>query len=135
MKRIEASADQVINALLMLPSDRAVSILDSCGIGHLGSHVLIAGVDPVEVFCLSGNDAFETLSRFQNALGRGLAAIFTISYDFGWKLETALATRRSTDREPDIHLALYDSLLVHDYDHRETFVTGKRSRFEVIDFE
>src|SRR5687768_2762512 len=116
MKRIRALADQIINALLALPSERRVSILDSCGVGHLGSHLLIAGVDPVEVLRLSGNVGSETLSQFQDALGRGIVAIFTISYSFGKKLEKTLATRYSNSMEPDIYLALYDALLVHDYD-------------------
>jgi para-aminobenzoate synthetase component I len=135
MKRIKASADQVINSLLLLPSERGVSILDSCGVGHLGSHLLIAGADPVDVICLSADDASETLSKFQKALGRGRAAIFSISYDLGKKLEKVGPLRRDEHVEPDIYVALYDALLAHDYDSRMTFVTGEEYRFEELDFE
>jgi para-aminobenzoate synthetase component I len=135
MKRIKASADQVINTLLLLPSGRGVSILDSCGVGHLGSHLLIAGVEPVEVLRLSGDDASETFSLFQQALGGGLAAIFTVSYDLGKKLEKVGAPHSAEDDEPDIYVALYDTLLVHDYDSLTTFVTGEKYRFEELDFE
>src|SRR3982750_1525952 len=102
MKRVEISAEQIVGALLALPGERRVSILDSCGVGHLGSHLLIAGVDPVEVIRFDG-DAVRSLSEFQEVLGRGCAAIFTLSYNFGRMLQGVTSTHENELNEPDIY--------------------------------
>ena len=130
MKRIDISAHRLINALLARSGAGGVSILDSCGVGHLGSHLLIAGTDPVEVFQISNNDPQKSLSEFQALLERGLAAVFTISYDFGRKLESSSSGIRNGSAEPDIYVCLYDALVVHDYDSDETFLTGNAEGFD-----
>ena len=120
MRTLDISADRLVASLV----DRdGATILDSCGVGHLGSHLLIAGVDPVERIALCGPRSVETLRSLQQHLERGFAAIFTISYDFGLKLQD-LRSRHVTDDEQDIYLALFDSLLVHDYDNQQTYLCG-----------
>ena len=132
MKRIYISADRLINELLAR-SARGVSILDSCGVGHLGSHLLIAGIDPADVFQISNNDPQKSLSEFQALLDRGLAAVYTISYDFGRKLETSVSSIPKEPAGPDIYVCLYDALVVHDYDANVTFLTGNAEGFDVGD--
>lgn len=102
-----------------------VAILDSCGTGHLGSHLLIAGVRPVKTMRLSDKDARTSLLRFDEELANGNAAIFTISYDLGRKIHGLDA---SINDEPDIFVSLFDCLIVHDYATGKTSVSGLRDR-------
>jgi para-aminobenzoate synthetase component 1 len=134
VQEIEISADALVARLLALSAGRRVCILDSCGVGHLGSHLLIAGIDPVETLEISKGDPEETLRIFEKKLGGGLAGIFTISYDFGLKLEKIKPRVEEVVPvpEPDIYLALFDALVVHDYDSGKTFLTGNEERFESI---
>jgi len=132
MKCLDISADRLINELLAR-SGRGVSILDSCGVGHLGSHLMIAGIDPVDVMQISNDDPQKSLSEFQAALECGLAAVFTISYDFGRTFGLSVSSFRGGSAEPDIYVALYDALIVHDYDSKETFLTGNAERFDVAE--
>jgi para-aminobenzoate synthetase component I len=115
----------IVAAVLSLPADRQAAILDSCGSGHLGSHLMIAGIDPIEVIEINGVD--EALVRLVDALSdAALAAVFTISYDFGLPLIGLRSRHRST--EPGIYIALYDSLLIHDYLTGETRITGEPAK-------
>lgn len=131
MLQINLSADELVGALLDLSKDESVFILDSCGIGHLGSHLLIAGLRPVDVIQLSGVDKDATLSQIDDALGRGLAAIFTVSYEFGVRLQPSRSNPRPSD-EPDVFLVLFDTLILHDYDSGKTYITGDESRSSEI---
>lgn len=137
VREIEISADHLVGRLLALRADRRVSILDSCGVGHLGSHLLIAGIDPVESLEVSKEKPDETLKIFEEKLSGGLAGVFTISYDLGLKLENIKprAKERPATCEPDIYLALFDALVVHDYDSGKTFITGNEARFDDIENE
>ncbi|MEP6705773.1 MAG: hypothetical protein ABJB34_13285, partial [Acidobacteriota bacterium] len=122
---IKFSADELVLALLRVSESEPVYILDSCGVGHLGSHLLIAGLRPVEVFEVTSDDSDETLALLDENLTKGLAAIFTLSYDLGMKLPPFVTTTQHADlAEPDLFLALFDSLLVHDYDSGRTFFVG-----------
>lgn len=131
MQTLDISADDLCEHLLSVSRDRRVSILDSCGVGHLGSHLMIAGVEPVDVFCLNGN-ADRSLSQLAKVLSHGSAVIFSLSYSLGRKLQ--LRDERADERiddEPDIYAAAYDQLLIHDYNTGQTFVTGpKREHFK-----
>ncbi|MFL6468257.1 MAG: aminodeoxychorismate synthase component I [Pyrinomonadaceae bacterium] len=131
MKRLDITADRLVSALLTSVDHRQVSILDSCGVGHLGSHLMIAGINPVETIRLGSEDPSGMLDQFQSALNRGFAAVFTISYDFGGK-PTAINSKPEKGSEPDVYLALYDSLIVHDYQKEETFLTGNIDSFDEI---
>jgi para-aminobenzoate synthetase component 1 len=121
MREIHVPADKLVTSLVRVPN---VAILDSCGVGHLGSRFMIGGIDPLETLRLDSDDVTESLDRLRTELDRGFAAIFTISYDFGARLQ-GIATRHSKEsNEPDIYLALFDSLIVHDYQSGRTFMTG-----------
>jgi anthranilate/para-aminobenzoate synthase component I len=122
---IKLSADELVARLLRFSESEPVYFLDSCGIGHLGSHLLIAGVRPVEILELTNADPEDTLRTLDDKLSQNHAAVFTLSYDFGTRLSPASVTTRvpSLD-EPDICLALFDALIVHDYDSGRTSIVG-----------
>lgn len=136
MREINFSADELVSVLLGLENEHKLCLLDSCGVSHLGSHLLIAGIDPVEVLEINQPSADETLAFLDKKLRRkDLSAMMTISYDFGLKLNK-LQPRPKEFRlteEPDIFLALFDVLIVHDYDLRKTFLIGNLNKFDEIE--
>ena len=130
------SADQLIASLLALSKKERVCLLDSCGAKHLGSHLLLAGMKPIETFEVSNEKPSETLRFLDDKLSSGnLFSIFTISYEFGLKLEkiNSREKKHSGFTEPDIFLAIFDSLIIHDYKTRETFLVGNEKRFDEIE--
>ena len=135
MRKIEIPADWLVASLLKMAGTRNVAILDSCGVGSVEANLLIAGIDPVEVFEMSNLDPTETLRIFDEKLAaKDLAAIFTISYDFGLKLQHI---ERQQDRidsppEPDIFIALFDHLVIHNYADGQTFLSGNSAKFDKI---
>jgi len=136
MPDIDMGADALVSALLRLAQTEPVCILDSCGIGNLGSHLLIAGIEPVSIAYLSGKDANTTLDWFDKGVRSGpLASIFTISYDFGKKLHGIDEKKRGNTnlQEPDICLNQFDALIVHDYDTGQTSLRGNRSKFAALE--
>jgi para-aminobenzoate synthetase component 1 len=131
VREIDIGADSLISALLKLSETEQVCVLDSCGVGHLGSHLLIAGISPVESFEISG-DADESLAFLDRKLSQdGLATFFTLSYDLGRKLQDFPVTAKTN--EPDMFAAMFDCVVVHDYDSRKTFLTGNAARFDQIE--
>lgn len=126
MPQPDLTADELVSALLKLSETETVCILDSCGVGYLDSHLLIAGVKPVEVIELNFDDAETTLNNLETKLSAGMAAILTISYDLGRKLLNIGPRKGNRDiaGEPDIFLALFDALIVHDYRTGETMLQG-----------
>lgn len=111
-----------------------VCILDSCGVGHLGSHLLIAGIRPVDVLEVSNDDPEETLRLLEQKVALGMAAMFTLSYDFGVKLQQlSPRVKEKAQDEPDLFLALFDALVVHDYNSGKTFVIGNNEHFPTIE--
>ena len=135
MREIGISADELVGRLLALPGERRVSILDSSGVGHLGSHLLIAGFDPVESIEISGENAQETIAIFEEKLSGDLFGVFTISYNLGLKLEKIKPRTKKFDAfpEPDIYLALFETLIIHDYGTGKTYLTGKENRFDQVE--
>lgn len=130
MREIELSAEALIDHLLRLSQSEIVCILDSCGVGHLGSHLLIAGVEPVEVIELSGADPTDALAVLDTNLNGGRAGVFTLSYEFGKKI-AGTGAQPEEDKgilEPDVFLALFDTLIVHDYDTGRTRMHGRPDR-------
>lgn len=121
MREIEISADELVTALLGAAEDRGVCVLDSCGVGHKGSHLLIAGVDPIEQ--ISFDDAELALGALDSAVTGDSAAIFTLAYDLGRMLQNVGARPRPT-LEPLVFLARFASLIVHDYRTGKTVVAG-----------
>ncbi|MGI9054859.1 MAG: aminodeoxychorismate synthase component I [Pyrinomonadaceae bacterium] len=135
MKKIEFSADKLVKRLLGLPEKFQVSILDSCGVNYLDSKYLIAGIEPRETFCLSDENPQNTLDFLDKKLSdKNYFNIFTISYDFGLKLENLKPREKEfqTIAEPDVYLAVYDVLIFHDYNSNETFLIGNEKKFEDI---
>lgn len=134
MYEINITADELVASLLRISETERVCLLDSCGVGHLGSHLLIAGIEPVETAEISNNDPAETLAKIDEYASSDLACIFSISYDFGQKL-LGLKDREkefAVVLEPDLFIASFDALVVHDYDTRKTFLTGNDEKFDVI---
>ena len=134
VQEIDLSADNLIAALLRLAKTETVCILDSCGVGHLGSHLLIAGIDPIEKIEISNDNPDQTLSALNEKLSGEFAAIFTISYDFGRKLLGIEPHKNTVEHlyEPDVFIARFDSLVVHDYDSGTTTLVGNAQKFESI---
>ena len=115
MPEAQISANGLVERLLALSQDEVVCILDSCGAGHLDSHLVIAGIRPLEVFELRGGDVKESLDLLDEKLTGQHPCFFTLSYDFGRKM-LGIPTRHHLSAEPDVFLASFDSLITHDYD-------------------
>ncbi len=119
------SADDLVAKLLCISRTEPVYILDSCGVGHLGSHLLIAALRPVEIVEASHADPEETLRILDDKLSQNMAAIFTLSYDFGVKLQPiSVGTKDANRTEADAFIALFNFLIIHDYDSGSTRVVG-----------
>ena len=132
MQLIEMTADDLISALLALAAEETVCILDSCGVDHLGSHLLIAGIGPVLVKEISGESADASLSFLDAALSqKDLASIFTISYDLGKKLHN-ISSKKLDRSEPDIFIAQFDTLIIHDYDTGLTKIECDPEKFDAL---
>ena len=130
MREIDVTADALVQALLRLSENEAVCLLDSCGVGHLGSHLLIAGVRPIESVELSNQKPEKLLQLLDEKLSGDDACIFTLSYDFGVKLQDMSAGTGAS--EPDVFLASFETLIIHDYDSGKTFVVGDPSRYGAV---
>lgn len=131
----QISADELVGKLLVLSETEQVCILDSCGASHLGSHFLICGVNPLETFEISNENPENTLKFLdENLENNNPFAIFTISYDFGLKLEKIKPSQKEFSHdEPDVFLALFDCLFVHDYNTKETCLIGNKNRFDGLE--
>ncbi len=134
MKDFPISADDLVSKLLELSKTETVCFLDSCGVNHLDSHLLIAGVKPIEVLELTEEDPDLTLNALDKRLAsQNTASIFTISYDFGPKLESIKQNaRKAISDEPDVFLAMFDVLIFHDYTAGKTWLRGEKRKFSEI---
>jgi para-aminobenzoate synthetase component 1 len=135
VKKIDISADRLVAALVNLPEDFRVSLLDSCRVPYLGSRYLAAGVRPVETFYLTDENPHNALALLDKKLaGNEFFKFFTLSYDFGLKLQNIRPRKKEFPAvaEPDVYLALYDAVIVHDYRTGETFLAGNPKRFGEI---
>jgi len=127
---IELKPDELVNALLQGFSKNGLCILDSCGGDHTGSQRLYAGVLPEESLAIEAAEPNETLGRFDEILAGDRPAVFTISYDLGRKLEGSDDGAETT--EPDLFVSTFDSLLVHDYRERRTWIAGRGNSGEAV---
>jgi len=133
VREIPFSADRLVNALLNLPKEKNLCLLDSCGANHLDSHLLIAGFNPIEILEINETDAEKTLEILNEKLSpENLPAIFTISYDFGLKLENIEPRPKefSNFDEPDVFLSLFDVLIIPDYNTNKSYLTGNENKFD-----
>lgn len=143
VRHIPLSADDVLRALLALSPHRRLSLLDSCGNRDSSGRFLIAGFDPFEIIetrgaemrrtlrgedeeCVTNSDALDALDerlaryhvRYQlpEHLPAAGACIATFSYEFVHRLERLrLKSAPRMSDEPDVVLAFYDTLVIHDY--------------------
>lgn len=132
--RNSLTADEIVGKLLVLSETEQVCLLDSCGVSHLGSRFLIGGVRPLEYLEFSSRNPLEVLQLLDKKICQGFA-VFTISYDFGLKINniTQSCQKPSIFQEPDVFLALFDCLIVHDYQLHETFLFGNEDRLTEIE--
>jgi para-aminobenzoate synthetase component 1 len=131
----QISSDELVEKLLVLSENQKVCLLDSSGVSHLQSHFLIGGINPVKTFEISDENAEKTLKFLDNKLENPETfAIFTISYDFGLKLENIKPQKKQiVHDEPDVFLAIFDCLIIHDYQSQETFIIGCENQFDQIE--
>ncbi len=127
---IDLTADELVAALLDLSEAIPVCLLDSSGVSHLGSHLLIAGIDAVKTHEFRSPDPYSILQTFDGLLSENLAAIFTLSYEFGRKIQGFELSK--DDIEPDVFISLFDVLIIHDYNDGTTRLTGNSARFQAI---
>jgi len=129
------SADKLVEKLLGLSQTQPICLLDSCGVSHLKSHLLVCGINPIETFEISHKNPEKTLRFLDEKLENDKTfAIFTISYEFGLKLEKITPRKKEFSHdEPDVFLAIFDCLLVHDYNTNETSIIGNENRFDEIE--
>jgi len=133
MQLLDLDSNELISALLALAVEHDVCILDSCGVGYLDSHLMIAGIEPMEMHEISNSEADETLEQFERLLRKGYAAIFSISYDFGRKLQPIPGSTTSNSDEPDIFVALFDTLSIHDYKKGKSFLIGNSEKLDLAE--
>jgi para-aminobenzoate synthetase component 1 len=130
-QRIAASADEIVQAVLN--SNENSCLIDGCSTKQ--HEFLVAGIKPVEIIQINEPDAEVSLQNFDKKLSNDeLAGFFTISYDFGLKLERIVARPKEfeTFNEPDIFLAIFDALIIHNYKTQETFLVGNKQKFGEI---
>jgi len=133
MRSIKITPDVLVPRLLASSLETGLCILDSCGTQHVGSHRLIAGINPCETVEFSSPELAEVLGLIDEMTAGTKAAIFTLSYDFGRKLQRIDDSASSLDPvEPDFFVSTFDALLVHDYSTRETFIAGNTQQFDSI---
>ncbi|HMS41869.1 MAG TPA: anthranilate synthase component I family protein [Pyrinomonadaceae bacterium] len=131
MQEITISSEELVTALLKISEKEQVCLLDSCGVSHLDSKFLIAGIKPLEVFEISDDNYERTLEFLDEKLSNDkLFAFFTMSYEFGLKINR-IKSRHSSD-ETDLFLALFDSMIIHNYNTKKTYLHGNENRFDGI---
>jgi para-aminobenzoate synthetase component 1 len=133
MRSIKITPDVFVPRLLVSGRETGLCILDSCGTEHAGSHMLIAGMFPCETIEFSHPDPTEVLRHIDKIAANNRAAVFTLSYDFGRKLQRGGTGSSARDpSEPDIFISTFDTLLLHDYSSGETTLAGNSKRFDSI---
>jgi para-aminobenzoate synthetase component I len=133
VRKLNISSGDLVKILLSLPKQHKTCFLDSCGINHLGSHFLICGINPVNVLEIKDSNPKNVLDILDQTISqKGLASIFTLSYDFGLKLER-IQSRFTESIEPDLFIASFDTLIIHDYDTLETRLEGNEKNFDEIE--
>ena len=132
----QLTADEIVEKLLIISEKEQVCLLDSCGVSHLGSHLLIGGIDPLETFEITDKNPAKTLQFLDEKLENdNTFAIFTISYDFGLKLENIKPRKKEfiSFNEPDVFVALFDSVLIFDYNSKKSYLIGNKNRFDELE--
>lgn len=124
MRQVDVSADDIVRSALGGPISKNACLLDSCGARTIDSHLLIAGIVPVNTIEIFPDaDERSALSALEEAFARGNAVIFTLSYDLGLQLLGITSRHRSI--EPLAFVAEFESLIVHDYTKGLSMAVGK----------
>ncbi|MBK7707125.1 MAG: aminodeoxychorismate synthase component I [Acidobacteria bacterium] len=126
------SANDLVGRLLRLAASEELCLLDSAGAKYAGSRFLICGLRAAERIEICSPNASDTVRLVDEKISSHPFSIFTFSYDFGLKLQN-IESRHRNVAEPDVFLALFDCLLIHDYDCSETRLIGDSSRFDEIE--
>ena len=121
MQRLDITADELVRGLLKLSETEHVSLLDSCGARHLGSHLLIAGIRPRSAESIT-DDPERALAAVSENIVRAEASIFSLSYELGAALN---GIEIGNSVEPQVFVASFRSLIVHDYNLGETWLAGR----------
>lgn len=104
---------KVLNELLNVPKSQPICILDSCGVGYLGSKKLLGGLGTPRMYSIKHADPIRSLSEFAAIVEReSTFSFFTVSYDFGALLN---GIPQPDSVEPDFWVAEYDEILEFDY--------------------
>ena len=127
-RQVKSSPDEMIAKILNVGRDHSVCILDSCNASHPSADRLIVGIDPIERFEMRDHDVEGLLATIDDVLTGDKAAIFTVSYDFGNRLHGIGETKDSS--EPDIFVAFFDELFIHNYGDETTSLTGHKTGSE-----
>lgn len=124
MKQSSGRSDAIIESFLSENSSTGLAILDSCGVGDSGRNRLFLASDPAQIHWLQGKSPTETLGVLDLVSALRRPAVFTLSYDFGNRLQ-GIQSRHSPDAiEPDLYCAVYDSAVLYDYDTDAVKILG-----------
>ena len=134
VRTINISPDSFVPRLLAAGRDVGLCLLDSCNNRHPDSHLLIAGLFPAGTLEFSNRDIVDSLQLINQVLTGDRAAFFSLSYEFGRKLQAIETRNVEHSDEPDVFVSLFDALLVHDYSSGKTFLTGNADRFDTIEY-
>jgi para-aminobenzoate synthetase component I len=127
---LDITADELVLAILGIAAREMVCLLDSSGVKHTGSHLMIAGIRPVDVIEFPPGVAGRTYSKLNGLLAGQHAAFFTLSYELGSRAQKIVSSK--TSLEPDVFISLFDVLIVHDYEHSSTRLLGNSEKFDSI---
>lgn len=131
MKLLNVTSEELVNKLLSIPKEKKLHLLDSCSFSD-SSRYLIAGFSPVSVIDITAGSPEEVLENLREILRReGVAFVFTVSYEFGLRLNKILPRRKEfrSFSEPYFSVAVFDFLIIHDYLSKQTFLIGNSEKF------
>ena len=131
MYSLSLTADQLVCSLLRISENENVCVLDSCGVGDSNSNRLLAGIRPKAVLEISNEDPQKTLEHLDDLVKHDDAVIFSVSYDFGAKLQGIPSVQPAN--EPDVFFVVLDCVIQHDYLSGATFLCGNTRRFREIE--
>ena len=119
VREIGISADDLVSALLA--SGEPVCILTAAasdiGLASLDRWGAAGGIDGN----FDGRSGGNTLRLLDEKLSGDNPSIFTLSYGFGAKIQNIGTRSKTAEAEPDVFIATFDALFVHDYVNAPNF--------------
>ncbi|MER3430233.1 MAG: hypothetical protein C4324_04170 [Blastocatellia bacterium] len=128
MNRFDGRADAILEGFLSGGITAGVSIIDSCGARTRGQNKMFLAAGPVDIYSLRTQSPSETLGILNEVFDQGKTAVFTLSYDFGLRLQGIKSRHSPEINEPDLFVAVYDSAVLYDYDTGDTKILGSSAR-------